>query len=267
MQPEFFLVVFILLGFVTLIAGVYPSFILSSFKPVTVLKSGFSKVSGRRGLRRVLVIFQFTASVVLIISTLMVYNQVSYMKNSDLGFNKEHKLVLPLRGTGSIRQNYASVKNEFRGHSSIKSVTVASHTPGEYGMNYFDADYASESGVITIPIHMFYVDPDYIENLGLKLIAGRNYIPNSTFDKKESIILNRKATEALGFSDPKDILKKQLVGIFDTAAVIGVVEDFNFWGLQNEIEPVLLDIDPRFYEKNNFVGRRKYIGSCGLCQK
>jgi len=246
---QFILMAIGLLVIVTLVAGGYPSLILSSFKPIIVLKSGVNKIGGRASLRKALVISQFAASVILIIATVIVFNQISFMKEQNLGFAKEQKLVLPLNGPVSLRDNFETVKGEFMKNSHIVSASCGSHTPGEFGMNFFDTDMATETGVVTIPIHNYYVDTDYINDLGLKLIAGRNYQRNSLADENEAIILNRKAVEKFGFSNPEEILNRRMTGIFDTASVIGVIEDFHLWGLQQEIEPLILDFRPSSFRK------------------
>lgn len=247
--PQFILLAITLLTVVTLIAGSYPSFILSSFKPVIVLKSGVSKIGGRAGLRKFLVISQFSASVILIIATIIVFNQISFMKEQNLGFVKEKKLVLPINGPVSIRDNYETVKSEFMKHSNIVSASCGSHTPGEFGMNYFHTDMPTETSVITEAVYFYYIDTDYIGELGLKLIAGRNFQRNSLSDQNSSLILNRTAVSKFGYSDPQEVLGRRMFGIFDTASVVGVIDDFHLWGLQNEIEPLILAFTPRMFER------------------
>jgi len=131
LQPKVFLALFCLTLFVTIFASGYPSLFLSGFQPIKTIKNSVNISSGGSGLRRILVVGQFAISIFLIIGTIIVYQQLNFMKNQYLGFDKEQKLILPIRGPISIRDNYELVKSEFLKHNSITGVTVSSEVPGE----------------------------------------------------------------------------------------------------------------------------------------
>ncbi|UCE07050.1 MAG: ABC transporter permease, partial [bacterium] len=207
-------VVFLMLLGCTLLIGIgagsYPAFFLSRFKPVSILR-GTKGGSGRSRslMRQVLVVLQFAISVGLIISTLVMYNQIDYMKNASLGFEKEQKLIISSTGAG-MKKNYTTIKSEFLSHSLVRGVTVSSSVPGReienWGVHKLEMteEYAVEMKHIV-------VDEDFLPEYGIELIAGRNFHGNHATADAQACILNEAAVKLLGLASTEEAIGRKLV--------------------------------------------------------
>ena len=200
-----FIIGLIILAFVTtFIAGIYPSVFLSSFKPVNILKGELSK--GARGglFRKILVIFQFTLSVFLIIGTVVIYKQLIFMRNIDLGFNKEHILYIYLRG--DIKNNYYTLKEELLKNPVVTGVSATMHTPTHIGSNSGGADWEGKDPELHTLIGFSAVDFDYIETLQIDILAGRSfskdYSTDLTTDSTGTFLVNEEVVKIMGVENP-----------------------------------------------------------------
>ena len=242
-RPKVFLM---LLGCTLLIgvgAGSYPAFFLSRFKPVSILYG--TKGGGGRSrslMRQILVVLQFSISVGLIISTLVMYSQINYMKNASLGFEKEQKLIISAIGAG-LKEKNTIVKSEFLSHSSVRGVTASSSVPGReienWGVHKLEMteEYAVE-------IKHLVVDEDFLPEYGIELTAGRNFHGYRSAADAQACILNEAAVKLLGLASPEEALgQKLVVGMEDNVdSIIGVIRDFHFQGLQSVIGPMVLEL-------------------------
>jgi putative ABC transport system permease protein len=243
-HPGIFIGVFVLLIFVALGAGSYPAFFLSAFKPISVLRGTLKSGSKGAVMRKVLVVGQFVISIALIICTLVIYRQIMYMKNQPLGFDKEQKLVVTLRGWEMITDKYETVKNEFLQHASVLNATASSGVPGSminrtYVFPFGEQDTKGQA------FRSLRCDHDFIEVYGLKLVAGRPFNKEIKSDTYKAFIINESGVKAFGWNTPEEALGQELWD--DRYPVVGVVEDYHWWGLQRPIEPMIMRVVPDLF--------------------
>ena len=226
-------------------AGLYPAFVLSAFRPAVTLKGVQGAGSRGLALRTVLVVVQFAISVMLIIGTLTMYKQFNFMKNQYLGFEKEQKLILPLRGGINIQENFRSVKDRLSKHSSVTGVTVSSTVPGR-GVSNFGVDLVGEEDDKSQSMFHMYFDDDFIPEYGIEIVAGRAFQKEMKTDLMGAFLINEAAVKAFGWTNPEEALGKRLLTGHGgrTNPIIGVTKNFHYRGLQSEVEPLVMEFLP-----------------------
>ena len=223
-----------------LLAGIYPALVLSSFKPVSILKGRFS--TGTRGilLRKGLVVSQFTISIALIISTIIVYNQMNYMRLQDLGFSKDQEVVINSNGDPAKE----TFMHAIRTLPDVKSVTMSSSVPGGGNPGAY-SQIQNVKGVMQIAnLDLYFVDFGYLKQFDMKMAAGRMFSRDFMTDTAQAMILNEAAVKMFGYHSPQDAVGRNFDQWGRKGKIIGVVKDFHFRSLQEVIKPLSMRIEP-----------------------
>jgi putative ABC transport system permease protein len=217
-----------------LIAGTYPALYLASFQPTAMLKGDHA--SGRKTtLRGLLVVFQFAVSIVLIIGTIVVYRQLRFIQNRNLGFNKEQVLVI--RKANDLGEAIRAFKQELLGHSAVASVCNSSNLMGDSFFDYGLCRVGGASGVSQIKIMRIFTDEDFAKVYRLTLASGRFFEKDRQADL-QGVVLNEASARALQLSDP---VGKELIGMDGSRwNILGVAKDFHFQSLHHNIQPLAI---------------------------
>lgn len=231
-----------------LAAGTYPAFVLSAFSPATVLK-GMLRTGVRGGrMRSVLVVTQFAISIALLVGTGIVFEQLRYMQDKRLGFEKEQVVLLNLE-TNETRQNFETLRGMLLSHPNVVEAAVATGVPGRF---HSDTVFRPE-GVPNEQVYNFsivYASHEYLETLGIELAAGRTFSREHGTDATEAFLLNETAARAMGWT-PEEAVGKQFTAVSaganeedEVGRVIGVVRDFHFTSLHESIRGVVIRLAP-----------------------
>ncbi len=238
-----------------IISGSYPAFVLSSFKPITVLKNNAVQKFKRFNFRNILVVVQFAISIFLIIGTIIILRQLQYLHNKNLGFDKEQVMVV--KNPGAIEQNIQTFKQSLINYNNIVDVSGSGSLPGT---EFSNVGFGAEGVDKTFTLNLCICDYNFQKTLKLEMVKGRFFSKEFPSDSC-AVILNQKATDLLGWDNP--IGKKinnwsQHRGIFH---VIGVVKNFHYESLHQEIRPMaIFYIDGYYKQTENYISIRFITG-------
>jgi putative ABC transport system permease protein len=231
------MIICIMMFLVGIMAGSYPAFYLTSFQPGKVLK-GISR-KGTRGswIRSTLVVFQFTISISLIVSTLIIYKQLKLVQQKNLGFDKENVLII--ENTRTLGNSKMAFKKRLKNLAGVKNASIANFVPPHvYSNSVYFPNGIQEEGIL---FYQIYTDPEYLSTIGLKMYSGRFFSEDFPSDSS-AVVINKKGMDALGWTSHEGnrLAEPNRDGSLEFHEVIGVLEDFNFSSLHNEIEPLII---------------------------
>ncbi|MEM9934340.1 MAG: FtsX-like permease family protein, partial [Bacteroidota bacterium] len=236
----------------SVVAGAYPAFVLSSFRPVSAFKGSLSTKRTSNQLRRVLVVFQFAASVALIAGTITVYQQLAHMRNADLGFNMAETLVVKapnVFAVDSLREpNLTAFKQELGNFAQIRSVSSSTNIPGTEIFWSRPIRKSQDTKDASKIIYFAGVDYEYFPSYDINILAGRNYDKSFSTDY-EGVIINKSAVEYLGFSSPEEAITQQVYFWGKDWQVLGVVDDYHQMSVQAPVAPIAF---PLFTHRANY---------------
>ncbi len=248
---QLIIMLLLLILFVGLLAGLYPAAILSSFKPVQVLKGKLFTTHKNVSFGKILVTLQFVVSIVLIASTILVNQQLIFLQNKKIGFDKDNIVVLTL-GKNSDSAKLETFKTSLLTNPGIRSVAASSSIPGPViPVNQVNDGNTDLSKVLSM--QMLFTDHDFIRTMNMKLIAGRDFSKDHPIDRTEGFVLNEEAVKQSGWKSPAEAINKTFQwvnpdAVLKSGKVIGVVQDFNITSLKSTVLPLVMHILPQRFQ-------------------
>ena len=248
-DPVFLLILLGLTIVTGIISGSYPALFMSTLRPIVVLKGILKFKAGATYFRKGLVVFQFALSIILILWMIVVFRQIAYIHNKDLGFSKENLLYMPLEG--QLGKNFLTFKDELLKQPGILNVTSAQSSPLEVGSSTQGVRWPGKD---TTKLILFSNNPityDYVKTMGIELKGGRDFDPSYSLDTMNYLV-NESAARKIGYKDP---VGKELTMWGDKGMIIGLMKDFHHNSLKVPIEPLILRLfKPSWTAENGFWG-------------
>ena len=254
-NPQLILGLALITLFVGLFAGSYPAMRMSDFKPISVLSGAFSRSHKGSSLRNVLVLVQFSITIILIIFTTVVRKQLNFIKTVDMGYAKEQIITLPVRGS-SIRQNIQAIKTELLKYSGITAVSTSGRLPNNID-TFTSRDWTGRNPDEPIPIFYNTADYDFTGLFGMQIVQGRSFSRDFPSDKNGAFLVNETAVKVAEWESP--IGRKLTHWSGETGTIVGVLKDFHLQSLHSPIEPLYIFLDPNNFSNLSIKIKSAYI--------
>ncbi|HEY9047105.1 MAG TPA: ABC transporter permease [Ohtaekwangia sp.] len=229
--------------FIGILAGAYPALIISGFQPLQIFRPSTKGIYSHHNFRKVLVAVQFVISIMLVAGTLLVYDQLTLVRNQDLGFNKNATLVVPTNGDSVIVNHMDAIKNELKSVAGVISATGSATVPGQSTNNLYTEIEMTDGKMSPTNINYNFVDHDFLATYDIKLLAGRNFLREVKADDTTAYLINETAVKDFGWT-PEQAIGKKVRGR-DGGKIIGVIKDFNYRSLHMQVEPLLMALTGR----------------------
>ncbi|MGN6401460.1 MAG: ABC transporter permease [Flavisolibacter sp.] len=236
-QPFFYVTIVGLLLITGFVAGSYPAFFLSSLNPMRVLKGKLQFGRGSAFFRKGLVIFQFALSIILIIATIVIFEQMKYVQNKNLGYNRENLIYIPIEG--DLVKKYDVFKQEAKNNSAILNISKMRNSPTYIEHHTNSISWPDKDPNLNVPFADGVVGYDFVKTMDLHLAAGRDF--SKAFNDSTHYILNETAVKKIGFSG--NVLGKEVSWGNRAGTIVGVIKDFHFNSLHTPIEPLIIRLD------------------------
>ncbi|HEY2581632.1 MAG TPA: ABC transporter permease [Mucilaginibacter sp.] len=229
---------------VGILSGAYPAFFLSGFKPINSLKGKTGSSGTGLILRRSLVVAQFSISIFLIIATVIVYRQLNFMQNQQLGFEKGHKLVVDYQFDQHINEHPDAVKQQLMGIPGVGMVSFSSSVPGTPNSQYKTVIENSKGEKQQQISDVYFIDDMFLKQFRINVIAGRGFNRNLTADSMKSMLINQAMLKSLGFTNANDAIGKHFTQLHHEGTIVGVIKDFHNHSFLEKVQPTTLRVDP-----------------------
>jgi putative ABC transport system permease protein len=231
---------FLIALLVGLLSAIYPALFLSGFKPISSLKGKFESSGKGLLLRKSLIVAQFSISIFLIIATVIVYIQLNFMQNQQLGFKKDHKLVVNFEFDQGVIAHSDAVKQQLLSIAGITSVSLSSCIPGTPNHEFNTVIENHNNEKQELRSNAYFIDDAFLKQYDIKVIAGRNFSKNFIADEEQTMLINQTMAKTLGFRNPADAIGKHFKQLSATGVIIGVVADFRFHSFMETVQPLTL---------------------------
>jgi len=238
------LTLFLISIIVGVLSGAYPALFLSGFNAISSLKGKIGSSGTGLMLRRSLIVAQFSISIFLIIATAIVYMQLNFMQNQQLGFQKEHKLVVDYQFDSRINQHLDGVKQRLMDIPGVSKVSFSSSIPGTSNNQFNTIIENSKGENQQQKPDVYFIDNNFLKQFRINVIAGRGFSQNLAADSMKSMLINEAMLKSLGFANPNDAIGKRFTQLNHQGTIVGVIKDFHNHSFLEKVQPLTLRVDP-----------------------